>query len=49
MAIQIIWLVGELPGWQLVQLIAVGAFLAIDGKYLVSIFSSLKSMYKGNR
>lgn len=49
MAIQIIWIVGELPGWQLVQLIAVGAFLAIDGKYLVSIFSSLKSMYKGNR
>lgn len=49
MAIQIIWLVGELPGWQLVQLIAVGAFLAIDGKYLVSIFSSLKSMHKGNR
>lgn len=49
MAIQIIWLVGELPGWQVVQLIAVGAFLAIDGKYLVSIFSSLKSMYKGNR
>ena len=49
MAIQIIWLVGELPGWQLVQLIALGAFLAIDGKYLVSIFSSLKSMYKGNR
>lgn len=49
MAIQIIWLVGELPGWQIVQLIAVGAFLAIDGKYLVSIFSSLKSMYKGNR
>lgn len=49
MAIQIIWLVGELPGWQLVQLIAVGAFLVIDGKYLVSIFSSLKSMYKGNR
>lgn len=49
MAIQIIWLVGELPGWQLVQLIAVGAFLAIDGKYLMSIFSSLKSMYKGNR
>lgn len=49
MAIHIIWLVGELPGWQLVQLIAVGAFLAIDGKYLVSIFSSLKSMYKGNR
>lgn len=49
MAIQIIWLVGELPGWQLVQLIAVGAFLAIDGQYLVSIFSSLKSMYKGNR
>lgn len=49
MAIQIIWLVGELPGWQLVQLIAIGAFLAIDGRYLVSIFSSLKSMYKGNR
>ena len=49
MAIQIIWIVGELPGWQLVQLIAVGAFLAIDGKYLVSIFSSLKSMHKGNR
>lgn len=45
MAIQIIWLVEALPMWQLVQVLAVAGFLLIDGRYLFSIFSSLKHLY----